>query len=54
MNSPGMGTGLIPHFRSNCRFRREILGLLLVWICLKMRRCFRDFVASITGQVASC
>lgn len=26
---------------------------LCVWICLKVRRCFRDFVASITSQVAS-
>jgi len=24
-----------------------------VWICLKVRRCFRDFVASMTSQVAS-
>ncbi|MGC1175782.1 hypothetical protein [Polaromonas sp.] len=24
-----------------------------VWICLKVRRCFRDFVASIPSQVAS-
>ena len=26
---------------------------LPVWICLKVRRCFRDFVASIPGQVTS-
>jgi hypothetical protein len=28
-------------------------GSQFVWICLKVRRCFRDFVASVTSQVAS-
>jgi hypothetical protein len=44
--------------RSESRFevsedQMGFLERLLVWICLKVRRCFRDFVASMTSQVDS-
>jgi hypothetical protein len=46
-----------PHSSSQARKRyrcnHSAFGLPDVYICFKLRRCFRDFVASIPSQVAS-